>query len=102
MVPVDVVPPTIGIYAVTNVRPVPPLSTSSVPARTTAPDVAVVGVRPVVPALKVVTAVVDVNGVSQLNVPDPSVLKTCPLVPSASGNVQRRLTAIASGALKPT
>ena len=35
--------------------PVPPLATAKVPARTTAPLVATVGVKPVVPALNVET-----------------------------------------------
>lgn len=54
--PVDVVPPTIGMNAVDDVRPLPPLATLSVPASVTAPDVPVLGVRPVVPAEKLVTA----------------------------------------------
>ena len=37
------------------VNPVPPLATANVPAKDTAPDVAVAGVRPVVPPAKVVT-----------------------------------------------
>jgi hypothetical protein len=37
------------------VWPVPPLETTNVPARVTAPDVAVLGVNPVVPASNVVT-----------------------------------------------
>ena len=41
--------------AVKVVRPVPPFVVASVPARVTAPDVADEGVKPVVPALKVVT-----------------------------------------------
>jgi hypothetical protein len=39
------------------VTPVPPLATASVPANVTAPDDAVDGVNPVVPALNVVTPV---------------------------------------------
>jgi hypothetical protein len=41
------------------VTPVPPLATANVPASVTAPEVAVLGVRPVVPALKVVTPIED-------------------------------------------
>jgi hypothetical protein len=41
------------------VRPVPPLVVARVPARVTAPDVALLGVNPVVPALNVVTATPD-------------------------------------------
>ena len=37
------------------VWPVPPLATANVPAKVTAPDVAVLGVNPVVPASNVVT-----------------------------------------------
>jgi len=40
---------------VEDVTPVPPLATASVPAKVTAPVVAVLGVSPVVPALNVVT-----------------------------------------------
>ena len=43
------------------VAPVPPLATAKVPAKVTAPVVAVLGVRPVEPALKEVTAPVDVT-----------------------------------------
>ena len=41
---------------VSVVAPVPPLATFNVPASVTAPVVAVLGVRPVVPAEKLVTA----------------------------------------------
>ena len=46
---------------VNEVRPVPPLVVANVPANVTAPDVAVEGVKPVVPAENVVTpsAVLD-------------------------------------------
>jgi hypothetical protein len=46
-------------FAVKEVSPVPPFVVASVPARVTAPEVAVEGVKPVVPALKVVTATPD-------------------------------------------
>ena len=48
--------------------PVPPLPTTNVPASVTAPEVAVLGVKPVVPALNVDTAVPPVDSVDQ---PDP-------------------------------
>ena len=41
------------------VSPVPPLPTAKVPATVTAPVVAVAGVKPVVPKLILVTAVLD-------------------------------------------
>ena len=43
------------LASVAFVAPVPPLATAKVPAKVTAPLVAPEGVRPVVPALKVVT-----------------------------------------------
>jgi hypothetical protein len=43
------------------VTPVPPLATLSVPASVTVPLDALLGVNPVVPALKVVTLVIDPN-----------------------------------------
>jgi hypothetical protein len=43
------------------VTPVPPLATANVPAKVTAPVVAVFGVRPVVPALNEDTLTVDVT-----------------------------------------
>ena len=46
-------------FAVNDVSPVPPFVVASVPARVIAPEVAVEGVKPVVPALKVVTATPD-------------------------------------------
>ena len=42
-------------YPVKVVAPVPPFATFRVPARTTAPELAVDGVNPVVPALNDVT-----------------------------------------------
>jgi hypothetical protein len=51
------------------VVPVPPLSTASVPARVTAPDVPVLGVRPVVPPENVVTGVDPALLASNLTVP---------------------------------
>ena len=46
-------------------KPVPPLATAKVPASVTAPVVAVLGVRPVVPAEKLlVTVVADANKVT--------------------------------------
>jgi hypothetical protein len=44
---------------VNDVKPVPPFVVANVPANVTAPDVAEDGVKPVVPALKVVTATPD-------------------------------------------
>ena len=51
----------IAPFALKEVSPVPPFVVASVPARVTAPEVAELGVKPVVPALKVVTpsAVLD-------------------------------------------
>ena len=49
---VTFVPPT----KLDVVVPVPPLATAKVPASVTAPDVAVAGVKPVVPPEMVVTA----------------------------------------------
>ena len=46
---------TTAVVPVDAVTPVPPLATASVPERVTAPVAAVFGVRPVVPALNVVT-----------------------------------------------
>ena len=59
------------------VAPVPPLATLSVPARVTAPVVAVEGVRPVVPALMLVTPAepTDVNDQAAY-VPDPPTTST--------------------------
>lgn len=75
--------PTVTLES--DVCPVPPLATASVPARVTAPLVAVLGVNPVVPAEKVVTPLAA--AVAQDKTPDPLVLRTCPLVPSAEGSV---------------
>lgn len=55
------------------VTPVPPLATFRVPASVTAPLVAVLGVRPVEPAEKVVTLV---PSEVQLRTPVPSVCRT--------------------------
>ena len=44
---------------VNAVRPVPPFVVAKVPAKVTAPPVAELGVKPVVPALKLVTAAVE-------------------------------------------
>jgi hypothetical protein len=44
------------VYAVAVAAPVPPFATASVPSSVTAPCVALEGVRPVVPPLKLVTA----------------------------------------------
>ena len=49
--------PTITLFTVKDVVLVPPFATAKVPPNVTAPLVAVLGVNPVVPALKVVTAV---------------------------------------------
>ena len=65
-------------FAVNEVRPVPPLVVASVPARVTAPDVAEEGVKPVVPALKVVTATPDkVDHWGAV----PEEVRICPFVP---------------------
>ena len=53
------------------VCPVPPLVTASVPASVMAPEVAVLGVKPVVPALNVVTALVE--SVAQVGTPPATV-----------------------------
>jgi hypothetical protein len=45
------------------VTPVPPLATAKVPARVIAPEVAVFGVRPVVPPLNVVTVAPDADDI---------------------------------------
>ena len=59
-------------------RPVPPFATANVPAKVIAPDVALDGVSPVVPPLKVVTAtplsVVHCGAV-------PLEVRICPEVP---------------------
>ena len=68
-------------FAVNEVRPVPPFVVASVPPSVTAPEVAELGVNPVVPAEKVVTA-------TPLNVDHcgavPEEVRICPLVPIAS------------------
>jgi hypothetical protein len=51
------------------VSPVPPFPTFSVPARVTAPVVAVLGVRPVEPAEKVVTPLLIVEVATQVGTP---------------------------------
>jgi hypothetical protein len=61
------------------VTPVPPLATFSVPAKVTAPDVALDGVNPVVPALNVVTPVA--GAFVQAGSP-PDKVRICPLVPA--------------------
>jgi len=63
------------------VTPVPPLATARVPATVTAPCVAVLGVRPVVPKLIEVTA----TPVAAPHDGAPPVLptRTCPVVPAA-------------------
>ena len=66
------------------VAPVPPLATFKVPARVTAPPVAVEGVKPVVPALKLATPVLIVD---QLVLPLPSVVKYWPEDPALVGSV---------------
>ena len=48
-------------FAVNDVKPVPPLVVANVPAKVTAPVVAVFGVKPVVPALNEDTLTVDVT-----------------------------------------
>ena len=53
--PVAVVPANTTLYAVAVERPVPPFATFNVPAKVTAPDVAELGVKPVVPAVNGVT-----------------------------------------------
>ena len=66
-------------YPVRVVAPVPPLLTTSVPARVIAPAVAVLGVKPVVPALNVVTPAVPLAirvmapDVLLMVMPDPAV-----------------------------
>ena len=56
---------TTFVVPVLVVTPVPPLATAKVPASVTAPVVAVLGVRPVVPAEKLlVTVVADANKVT--------------------------------------
>ena len=52
---------------VSVVAPVPPFATFNVPARVTAPDVAVEGVNPVVPALNDVTGAVPLD--AEVNLP---------------------------------
>lgn len=73
--------PTVTLES--DVCPVPPLATASVPPSVMAPVVAVLGVSPVVPAEKVVTP----PPVAQDSTPEPLVLNTCPAVPSAEGSV---------------
>jgi hypothetical protein len=41
-------------------------------------------------------------GVEKENVPDPSVVNTCPYAPSAAGSVQILFVVTVPGALKPT
>ena len=66
------------------VAPVPPLATTKVPARITAPEVGVLGVRPVVPPLQLVT---PAELLDQLRVAEPLVDKNWPDAPSAAGRV---------------
>ena len=54
------------------VTPVPPFATFNVPANVTAPLVALLGVKPVVPALKVVTLVVAALEANSLTTPELS------------------------------
>jgi hypothetical protein len=65
VVSVGLVLSTTLLLPVLVVTPVPPLATARVPASVTAPVVAEFGVRPVVPAEKLVTAVV-IAGVLKL------------------------------------
>lgn len=76
------------MLAVKLVEPVPPFATFNVPARVTAPAVAVEGVKPVVPPEMVVTATLvklDHCGAVPLDVrtypdvPIPSLLSAVPL-----------------------
>ena len=63
-----------------DVMPVPPLAMFNVPAKVTAPDVAVFGVNPVVPAENVVTATLD--NVFQVGAAlGPPEVNTWPVVP---------------------
>jgi hypothetical protein len=66
------------------VTPVPPLATFSVPARVTAPDVALDGEKPVVPALNVVT---PVDGAFAHDGTPAAKVRICPLVPAAKNVV---------------
>jgi hypothetical protein len=66
------------------VDPVPPLPTTKVPARVIAPPVAVEGVRPVEPALKLVT---PEEIPDHARVPLPLVDRKAPAAPSATGRV---------------
>ena len=52
---VTVPAPKLALAAAAVVAPVPPLAITNVPAKTTAPVVGLLGVNPVVPALKLVT-----------------------------------------------
>ena len=54
-VPLPVPAPRLARAAAAEVAPVPPLAITNVPASTTAPVVGLLGVNPVVPALKLVT-----------------------------------------------
>ena len=63
------------------VTPVPPLATFNVPAKVTAPDVAVLGVSPVVPALNEETP--NVDKLTQVGAAAPLLRKTWPEVPAA-------------------
>jgi hypothetical protein len=66
------------------VTPVPPLATFRVPAKVTAPDVALDGVNPVVPALNVVTPVAG----AFVHAGTPAArVRICPLVPAAKNVV---------------
>ena len=70
-------PPAVGVA----VALVPPFAIANVPARVIAPEVAVFGVRPVDPALKVVTPVA--GAADHVGTPAASV-RMYPLVPAAS------------------
>ena len=66
---------------VKEVKPVPPLVVANVPERLTAPDVAVLGVKPVVPALKLETP--NDERFSHVGADAPLLCKICPAVPAA-------------------
>ena len=72
---------TVDPLPVEVVTPVPPFATANVPARVIAPVVAVLGVKPVVPALNEETPSVD--KLTQVGAAAPLLCKTWPEVPAA-------------------
>ena len=67
---VEVPAPNITLLAVSVVSPVPPLVTANVPAKVIAPEVAELGVKPVVPAENVNTGALAAEDASNVTTPE--------------------------------